>query len=252
VQGIAEFLPISSAAHMRTLPALLGWTDPGIPYPLAIQLGAAAAGLVYFVQYLLRPGAGTESRGENARLLSCVGVATVPVAVLGALVKKAIDTNLQSPWVMSSALVVLAVVMFVVERAAAERRTLDDVGFQDALWVGLWQALALVPGWSRSASIITGGLLRGLTREDAARLSIFLSVPASLLAGASAIGQLMRGSEPPSASLLAAGTAASFVSSFGAIALLLWMARTRTFVGFVVYGAAMGVSVAALHLMGSL
>jgi len=83
VQGIAEFLPISSAAHMRTLPALLGWPDPGIPYPLAIQLGAAGAGLLYCGKYLLRPAAGTESRGKNGRLLLCVGVATVPVAALG-------------------------------------------------------------------------------------------------------------------------------------------------------------------------
>src|SRR5262249_22962693 len=152
-----------------------------------------------------------------------------------------IDVNLQSPWVMSCALIVLAFVMFAVERDA-KRRALDDVGFKDALWMGLWQAVALVPGWARSGSVITGGLLRGVTREDAARFSIFLSVPASFLAGASAIKQLMEASAPPSLLLIAAGTGASFPSGLGAIAFLLWVARTRTFVGFVVYGAAMGVS----------
>src|SRR5262249_19650653 len=119
-------------------------------------------------------------------------------------------------------------------------------------WVGLWQAVALLPGWARSGSIITGGLLRGFTREDAARFSIFLSVPASFLAGASAIKQLMEASEPPSLFLIGAGTGGAVASGLGASAVLLWVARTRTFVGFVVYGAAMGVSIVALHLMGSL
>jgi len=133
VQGIVEFLPISSAAHMRTVPALLGWPYPVIPYPLVIQVGAAAAGLVCFGIYLLRPAAGTASRPSRARLAWYVGMATVPLAVLAALFKKSIDVNLQSPWVMSSALIVLAVVMFAVERGAAKRRALDDVGFKDAL-----------------------------------------------------------------------------------------------------------------------
>jgi undecaprenyl-diphosphatase len=260
VQGITEFLPISSTAHLRIVPALLQWPDPGAAYSAIIQLGTVAAVIIYFAKDLLRMAAAfldaLKARQPfgtpEARLAWCVGLGTVPIGALGLLLKKTIETTFRSLYVISFSLIVLGLVLFVVERSAAKRRGIGEVQVKDGLWVGLWQALALVPGSSRSGTTITGALLRGFTREDAARFSFLLSIPATGLAGLFQLKEVLRATERPSMAMLAIGTGVSFVSGLLAIAFLLKLLRTRTLLGFVVYRVLMGALLLGLLFTGIL
>jgi undecaprenyl-diphosphatase len=260
VQGLTEFLPISSTAHLRIVPALLGWQDPGAAYSAVIQLGTVGAVLVYFAKDLLaltrafvkglvdRQPFGT----LESRLAWFVGLGTIPIGVCGLLFKKTIETSLRSLYVISGSLIVLAVVLFVVEKVASHRRTLNEMTLKDGLVVGLWQAVALIPGSSRSGTTITGALSLGFTRADAARYSFLLSIPATTLAGVFELKHLLEATEGPGVGLLALGTAVSFGSGLAAIWGLLQFLRSRSTLVFVVYRVVLGVTLLGLLSAGVL
>ncbi|QRK09743.1 undecaprenyl-diphosphate phosphatase [Archangium violaceum] len=260
VQGLTEFLPISSTAHLRIVPELLGWPDPGAAYSAVIQLGTVAAVLIYFRKDLVtltraffqglarrEPFGTTESR-----LAWFVLIGTLPIGICGLAFKKTIETSLRSLYVISASLIVLAVILFVVERLASHKRTLDDMRWRDGLIVGLWQALALIPGSSRSGTTITGGLSLGLRREDAARYSFLLSIPATTLAGIFELKHLLEATERPSAVALWVGTVVAFASGMASIAWLLSYLRKRSTLVFIVYRVALGVVLLALLQAGVL
>lgn len=259
VQGITEFLPISSTAHLRIVPALLGWPDPGAAYSAVIQLGTVAAVIIYFAKDLGRMLAafvrGVMARQPfatpDSRLAWCVGLGTIPIGIAGLLLKKTIETTFRSLYVISGSLIVLAMVLFIVERVAPKRRAIADVTVKDGVIVGLWQAVALIPGSSRSGTTITGALLQGFTREDAARFSFLLSIPATALAGVFELKHLVEAPERPIL-LMAVGTVVSFASGLAAIAWLLELLRTRGMLGFVVYRIALGVLLLGLIASGKL
>jgi undecaprenyl-diphosphatase len=198
VQGLTEFLPISSTAHLRIVPALLGWKDPGAAFTAVIQIGTLVAVLTYFWRDVVRIIAamladlrrGKLATTHDAQLGWMIVVGTLPIIVCGVLFKSAIKTTLRSLWVMSAALAFVAVLLaiaewFVRRRQAAgiEGRGVEQVTWRDAIVVGLAQACALVPGTSRSGATILGGLSCGLSREAAARFSFLLSIPSILAAG---------------------------------------------------------------------
>ena len=258
VQGLTEFLPISSTAHLKIVPKLLGWEDPGAAYSAVIQLGTVAAVLVYFARDLVRLAkafiAGLIARApfatEDSRLAWFVGLGTIPIGLLGLLFKKSIEGNLRSLYVIATSLIVLAVVLFVIERVAPHKRTLSEMTLKDGLIIGGWQALALIPGSSRSGTTITGGLSLGFTREAAARYSFLLSIPATTLAGVFELKHLMEAVERPSTMALAVGTVVSFVTGMAAIAGLLSFLRSRSMLVFVVYRIALGALLIGLLLTG--
>lgn len=249
VQGLTEFLPISSTAHLRIVPALLGWKDPGAAYSAVIQLGTVVAVLFYFRRDLwdLTRGFVQGLRDkkpfgtEASRLAWFVGLGTIPIGVMGLLFKSAIKTSLRSLYVISASLIVLAIVLFVVERVASQRRTLADLTLKDGLIVGLWQALALIPGSSRSGTTITGALSLGLTRADAARYSFLLSIPSTTLAGLVELKDFFQAVDRPPAVMLLVGTVVSFVAGLAAIGGLLRFVKTRSMLVFVVYRIVLGV-----------
>ncbi len=260
VQGLTEFLPISSTAHLRIVPELLGWPDPGAAYSAVIQLGTVAAVLIYFRRDLVtltraffqglarrQPFATTESR-----LAWFVLIGTLPIGLCGLAFKKTIETSLRSLYVISGSLIVLALILFVVERLASHKRTLDDMRWRDGLIVGLWQALALIPGSSRSGTTITGALSLGLRREDAARYSFLLSIPATSLAGVFELKHLLEATERPSAVALWTGTLVAFASGWAAIAWLLSYLRKRSTLLFIVYRVVLGVVLLVLLNLGLL
>jgi undecaprenyl-diphosphatase len=198
VQGLTEFLPISSTAHLRIVPALLGWGDPGAAFSAVIQIGTLAAVLAYFwrdVVRILSAMVADLSRGKlatthDALLGWMIAAGTVPIVVCGLLFKDEIKTTLRSLYVVSAALVVLALLLAMIELVVRRRIAAGDAGrdvseltWRDALVVGFAQAAALVPGTSRSGATIFGGLTCGLSREAAARYSFLLSIPSVLLAG---------------------------------------------------------------------
>ncbi len=260
VQGLTEFLPISSTAHLRITPELFRWPDPGAAYSAVIQLGTVVAVILYFWKDVLKLGAaffrGLVARAPfgtlESRLAWYVLLGTLPIGLLGLAFKKAIETSLRSLYVVALALILLAVVLFVVERAASHRRTLQELTLKDGLFIGACQALALIPGASRSGTTLTGGLVLGLKREDAARYSFLLSIPATALAGLFELKHLIQAPERPSTLVLVVGTAVAFASGMAAIAGLLRFLRSRTTLVFVVYRIALGTILLVLLSKGVL
>jgi undecaprenyl-diphosphatase len=262
VQGLTEFLPVSSTAHLRLAPELFGWRDPGAAYSAVIQLGTTAAVLVYFARDIARLAAawvqGLVQRAPfgtlDSRLAWYVGLGTIPIGLAGLTFKRAIETHLRSLYVIALALITLALVLWWVERRATHARGLEQMTLKDGLVVGLWQALALVPGSSRSGTTITGGLLLGLTREAAARYSFLLSIPATLLAGVFELKHLLESSaaERPSGVAMAVGAAVAFASGLAAIAGLLGYLRRRSMAVFIVYRLVLGTLLLVLLAAGVL
>ncbi len=261
LQGLTEFLPISSTAHLRVVPALVGWEDPGAAFTAVTQLGTAAAVLLYFradlvniVTTWLGSLRDPALRGRlDARLGWYLIVATVPISILGLVFEDQIETGARDLTLIGSALILLGVVLLAAERVGAKKRDLGDVGLGDAVAVGLAQAAALVPGVSRSGATISAGLFLGMERAAAARFSFLLSVPAVVLSGGFQLLSLVRGdaSNPGLASLVVA-TALAFVSGLAAIAFLLRFLTTHSTLAFVVYRVALGASVLVLAASGTI
>jgi undecaprenyl-diphosphatase len=248
VQGITEFLPISSTAHLRITPELFGWPDPGAAFDAIIQLGTVAAVLVFFrrdIVQLLRAWVEGLRRREpfattESRLAWFVLVGTLPVVVFGFAFKHAIETSLRSLYVVATSMIVLALVLAAAEWTARHARRLQDMNWTDGWVIGFWQALALIPGSSRSGTTLTGGLWRGLRREDAARYSFLLSIPATTAAGLFELRHLRHASTPFTGAELVVAAVVAFVSGMLAIGGLLRYLRTRTTFVFVVYRLCLG------------
>lgn len=247
LQGLTEFLPISSTAHLRIAPAFAGWDDPGAAFTAVTQLGTTAAVLAYFRRDIariawtwLRSLWTPQLRGElDARMGWYIGLGTIPIGICGVAFKDQIETGARNLWVISGALIGLALLLLLAERTGRQKRDLNHINLRDGLLIGCFQALALIPGMSRSGSTITGGLFLGYTRESAARYSFLLSVPAIFLAGLyelPAIG----GADVPGVAPTAVATLLAFVVGYASIAWLLrFLARHSTMV-FIVYRIALG------------
>lgn len=257
VQGLSEFLPISSTAHLRIVPALLGWQDPGAAYTAIIQLGTALAVVVYFARDIWRIArawlSGLARREPFAELDSRMGwyviVGTVPVVVLGLALKKFIENEFRSLYVIAGAAIGMALVLALAEKLARHVRSLESVTMKDAVGVGLAQAVALIPGASRSGCTLTGGLLLGLQRDAAARFSFLLSIPATVAAGVFEMRHFFEAQRAPgalSAGPLLVGTVVAFVSGYVSIAWLLKFLRTRSTLVFIVYRVLLGAALFGL------
>jgi undecaprenyl-diphosphatase len=190
IQGFTEFLPVSSTAHLTIIPELLGWKDPGLSFDVALHLGTLVAVLVYFfrdwVQVILN-GVGISYRGahpdENSRsLLWLLVLGTIPAALAGLKFEKYAEEAFRSPYIIGAAMIVFGSLMWIADRAGTARNGLDQMTGFDAVTVGLAQALAIIPGVSRSGSTLTMARFRGFSREAAARFSFLLSTP--VIAGA--------------------------------------------------------------------
>ncbi|PLX32494.1 MAG: undecaprenyl-diphosphatase [Ignavibacteria bacterium] len=191
VQGLTEFLPISSTAHLRIVPALLGWEDPGAAFTAVTQIGTLAAVFIYFWRDIVSlAGAFTRSilhlrpfETAEAKMAWLICFGTIPIGILGLLFKDAIETSFRSLYVISGSLIVLALILAAAERAGKRVRDMRSLRILDTQLIGLAQALALIPGASRSGTTITAGLFLHMHREDAARFSFLLSIPAITLSG---------------------------------------------------------------------
>lgn len=257
VQGLTEFLPISSTAHLRIVPALLGWDDPGAAFTAVIQVGTLLAVLVYFRQdigfliagFVRGLRTGQPFRDPYSRLAWMIIAGTVPIVVWGLLFKKQIETNLRSLYVVSAAMIGLALFLILAEwllekrtRAGKKGKDMRDVTWEDALLIGCAQAVALIPGSSRSGVTITAGLFCGLTREAAARFSFLLSLPAVF---AAAVLELYHERDALLASHsdvlnLGIATIVSAVVGYASIAFLLRFLRTRSMWPFIIYRLLLG------------
>lgn len=199
VQGLTEFLPISSSGHLILVPAFAGWTDQGLPFDVAVHFGSLGAVCVFFrndIAGLIR-GAGDVLAGRSetlqARMAWCIGLGTIPAAITGLLLAGWIAANLRSPMIVVVTLAGYGALMALVDRFAPRDRDISSIRIRDAMIIGTAQALSLVPGTSRSGITITAGRLLGFGRQDAARFSFLLSAPVILLATIYQVVKLITG-----------------------------------------------------------
>lgn len=249
VQGLTEFIPVSSTAHLRILPAMFGQPDPGAAYTAVIQLGTLVAVLVYFAKDLIAlPGAMFREPGSfEGRLPWLLAAGTVPIVVAGLVLKKHIEGDLRSLYVVAGTLIGIGVAMAVVDRMAASRgdagRVVSDITFQDAIFVGLAQTLALVPGVSRSGATICMALMLGFTRGDAARFSFLLSIPAIAGAGIFELRSALSASkELISVPALVVGTTTAFLTGYASIAWFMKWLGSHDLMGFAIYRIVLGLA----------
>jgi len=261
VQGLTEFLPISSTGHLRIVPAFLGWEDPGAAFTAVTQLGTVAAVLLYFRDDLWRV-ARTWTRSlrdpslrsdQDARLGWYIILGTIPISILGFAFRDTIEGGARSLYLIGTTLIVLGLVLLVAEKVGTRDRSMDDVEAKDGFAVGMAQAMALVPGVSRSGATISAGLFLGLDRAAAARFSFLLSVPAVVLSGLFEMRDFVGGGDGAGDTGLAAllvATALAFVVGYASIAFLLrYLASHSTYV-FVGYRVVLGVVVLSLTAAG--
>ena len=259
VQGLTEFLPISSTGHLRIVPAFLGWEDPGAAFTAVTQLGTMAAVLLYFRHDLARiaracwravrdPAA---RRDQDARIGGYIVLGTVPIAVFGLAFHDQIETSARDLYLIASALILLGLVLLAAERVGTRERQEGDITLRDGIAMGFAQALALVPGVSRSGATITAGLFLGLDRAAAARFSFLLSVPAVVLSGLFEMRDFAGdGGDDTGIAGLVVATMLAFVVGYASIAFLLrYLASHSTYV-FVAYRVVLGVAVLALTAGG--
>jgi undecaprenyl-diphosphatase len=259
VQGLTEFLPISSTGHLRIVPAFAGWDDPGSAFTAVVQLGTMAAVLLYFRADLWRIARAwlvslrdPARRGDlDARLGWYIVLGTIPIAVFGFAFRHQIKSGGRDLYLIGSALIVFGLVMALAERLATRRRHIEDLDRTDGVVIGFAQALALVPGVSRSGATISAGLFRGLDREAAARYSFLLSVPAVVLSGLFELKDLGEGGGPGAGPTILA-TVLAFVVGYASIAWLLRFLTTHSLLPFVVYRVVLGAMVIALTAGGAI
>ena len=262
VQGLTEFLPISSSGHLRIVPAFAGWEDPGAAFTAVIQLGTMAAVLLYFRHDLVRIATAwlqsLRDRGRRSELDARLGwyliLGTVPILIFGVAFKNQIENGARDLYLIGTMLIVFGLVLLAAEARSRRDRDIATITRRDAVAVGFAQALALVPGVSRSGATISAGLLLGFDRVAAARFSFLLSVPAVVLSGLYELKDVVNGTAEGAvgAGPTAVATVLAFVTGYASIALLLRFLTTHTTGVFVGYRVVLGTVVLALAATGAI
>lgn len=260
IQGLTEFLPISSSAHLRIYPDLFGWGDPGAAFTAVIQIGTELAVLIYFRKDIWRIASAwtrslfePELRGSfDARMGWYVIVGSLPIVVLGVLLRDVIERDFRNLWIVATMLVVMGLVLGAADRLGPTEKDIKRVRLRDAVLMGGAQALALVPGVSRSGATLSMGRALGFDREAATRFAFLLAIPAVVGAGLFQLRDIGGETNPYGWGPTVAATVVSFVVGYAAIAGLLRYVSTRTYTPFVVYRVLLGLATMALLGLGVL
>lgn len=258
IQGLTEFLPISSTAHVLLASRLFGWDDPGAAFTAVMQIGTEAAVLIYFrhdiarivstwTRSLVRP----ELRGHiDARMGWYVIIGTIPIAVIGFTMRDVIAGAARNLWLVSVVLVVFGVILGIADRYGRKTREITDLDIRSGILFGLGQALALIPGVSRSGATISAGLFLGFTREAATRYAFLLAIPAVLASGIFEARKIGEGGEVAWGPTLVA-TGIAFVVGYAVIAWLLRYITTHSYRPFVIYRVVLGLVIMSLLVTGT-
>lgn len=260
IQGTTEFIPISSTAHLRVVPALLGWQDIGAAYTAVMQIGTLIATVIYFRKdvsslfdgFRLAVRSRDFLSNSQSRVFLLIIIGTIPIGICGLLLKKFIEGDARGLYVISAALIVLAVILYIAEKTGSRTKTISEMTVKDGLIIGLAQALALIPGSSRSGVTITAGLFMGLKRDDAARYSFLLSLPAIGLSGFYELYKERSILLNESIVGLTIATVVSGIVGYYSIDFLLSYLRTRSNLIFIIYRIALGILILALLSAGVL
>lgn len=260
IQGLTEFLPVSSTAHLVVLPRIFGWPDPGLAYDIALHVGTLAAVLIYFFRdwiQILANGFGVSTSGgdpelrRNPMLLWYLVLGTLPAGIAGLALQKAADSTLRTLPIIAASAILIGLFLWWADQTSRGKKNMGNVSIADSLTVGFLQILAIIPGVSRSGITISGGLLRNMDRPTAARFSFLLSTPIILGAAAKDAWDLLKHKEaiPPEMQLaFALGILISGISGCLTIALFLRFLRTRPLTVFVAYRIIFGIMVVALAI----
>ncbi len=268
IQGLTEFLPISSSAHLRIFPELFGWGDPGAAFTAVIQIGTELAVVIFFRKDIWRIGSAwlrslfqPELRGQlDSRMGWYVIIGSLPIVILGVLLKDVIEQDFRNLWIIGTTLVVLGIILGVADRVGRTDRSLKQLTLRHAVWFGFAQAAALIPGVSRSGATISMGRFLNYDRESATRFAFLLAIPAVIGAGLFELKDVLACGDStaatcanaysPAATLVA--TIVSFVIGYAAIAWLLRYVSTNSYLPFVIYRILLGGTTLVLLSLGVL
>ena len=257
VQGLTEFLPISSTAHLRIISEVLGWEDPGTEFSAVIQLGTFMAVLLYFRFdiYKLSLAAIKSILKHNlfettdSRIAWGIVMGTIPIAVIGLFFKEFIKNEARQFEIIGASLIIIAILLFIAERFSKQNRKIYELSFWQIQFIGLTQALALIPGCSRSGSTIMGGLFIGLNREDSARFSFLLGLPAIFGSSLYEFKELLdTGISNETFSNLALGISSAFISGYITISFFLRFVQNHGTLIFVIYRILLGTIILSLFV----
>lgn len=262
VQGLTEFLPISSSGHLLIVPAIFGWEDPGAAFTAVIQIGTMAAVVLYFREDLwkilrawvlgLFGRAESEQEKFDARMGWYLALGTVPIVIFGVIFKDHIEGGARNLYLVGTMLIVFGAIMAAADMFAKHSRKLESIKPPDAVVIGIAQSLALIPGVSRSGATITFGLFRGFSRRDAARFSFLLSVPAVVLSGLYELKDAFGHDTGASLGAVIAAVIASFIVGYWSIAFLLKWLGEHSLKIFVLYRFALGALIIGLTAAGAI
>lgn len=260
IQGLTEFIPVSSSAHLRIVPALLGWQDMGAAFTAVIQLGTLIATFIYFRKDIAELTKGFFQSLKNkdlfinpeSRIFLLLILGTIPISVFGLVFKKFIVGPARGLYVISASMIVLAIVLYIAEKVSKKQKDLKDITVGDGIAVGFAQVLALIPGVSRSGSTITAGLFRGLKREAAARYSFLLSIPAITLSGLYELYSNRAELLHSNMVMLVVATVVSGIVGYASIAFLINYLKKHNTMIFIVYRIIFGLLILGLVLAGIL
>jgi undecaprenyl-diphosphatase len=260
LQGLTEFLPISSSAHLRIFPEMFGWGDPGAAFTAVIQIGTELAVLIYFRKDIWRIGSTwvrslyrAEYRGHfDSRMGWFIIIGSLPIVILGIFLKDVIERDFRNLWIIGTTLIVLGVILGVADRVSSDRKRIKQITLRDAVLMGAAQALALVPGVSRSGATISMGRFLGYEREAATRYAFLLAIPAVVGAGLFELKEIPHGDNTYGWGPTVVATVVSFVVGYAAIAWLLRYVSTRSYLPFVLYRIGLGSLTLALVAAGVL
>lgn len=248
VQGLGEFLPISSSAHLVLIPLLLRWNDPDITFDIALHMGSLLAVVVYFCKDWIRLFRAVRHRqsSDDKHIFCYLVVATFPAGLIGLALEKKAETVFRSPLLIGIMMIVMGILLYIADQKR-QLRNVDTLTIGDAIWIGLSQALAIIPGVSRTGSVMTTARFIGLTREDAARISFLMSAPILLGEGVLKLRYLtVAVVDLP----FLVGVISAFIASIMSISFLLWYLKSSNFTLFVGYRLIFGVVVIGLVLAG--
>ena len=260
VQGLTEFLPVSSSAHQLIVGQFFGGQDPGAAFTAINQLGTEAAVIIYFrhdIALIIKNWFGSllgrvPRDDPEARMGWLVIIGSIPIIVLGLLFQSQIETALRNLWITVAMLAGVGIVIGIADRTARNQRTLEQLNWPHGVVYGLAQSLALIPGVSRSGATITAGLFMGYRREAAAKYSFLLAIPAVVGSGLFQLLDISSDPVPPAWGPIALATIVSFVIGYAVIAWLLRYVSTHNFMPFVIYRISVAILVAILLLTGVL
>ncbi len=260
LQGLTEFLPISSSAHLRIFPELFGWGDPGAAFTAVIQIGTELAVLIYFrkdiwrianawVRSLFRP----EWRGHfDARMGWFIIVGSLPIVLLGVLLKDIIEKDFRNLWIIATALIGMGLVLGAADRFSRNDKLIEEITLKHAILMGCAQAMALIPGVSRSGATISMGRALGYERAAATRYAFLLAIPAVVGAGLFELKEIPHGHNDFGWGPTITATVVSFVVGYAAIAWLLRYVSTKSYTPFVIYRVGLGMATLGLLAIGVL